>query len=126
MKRFFVVLVLTAVVIGVCFVQYKFLNECCSKMLSSLDLLEQTCNDEDFENAQKLAQDIEKTWVSYEKRLSYFLDNTELSNVGEYLGGISDLATSETKEDILNQIAVIRIQFIHIKTANSVGFESIF
>ncbi len=126
MKRFFVVIVLTAVVIGVCFVQYKFLNDCCSKMLSSLDLLEQTCNDEDFEKAKKLARNMEETWVTYEKRLSYFLDNTDLSSAGEYIGGISDLATSETKEDILNQIAVIRIQFIHIKTANSVSLESIF
>lgn len=126
MKRFFVVIVLTAVVIGVCFVQYKFLNDCCSKMLSSLDLLEQTCNDENFEKAEKLARDMEDTWITYEKILSYFLENTELSAAGEHIGGISDLATSETKEDMLNQIAVIRIQFIHIKTSNSVRFESIF
>lgn len=126
MKRLFVIFGLIAVVIGLAVAQRVFLNNCCEAVLQSLDHLEQSCRNEEFEKAALQAKEIEDNWVGYEKKLSYFIDNTELSEVGMALSGISDMAAEGTKEEFLSHIAVIRVQFVHLQASNNVTFESVF
>lgn len=126
MKRLLVIFGLLAVVLGLCFAQRVYLNRCYTEMNRALDGLEQSCREGDYSRAAFQAQKIEDKWVAYEKSLSYFLDNSDLSELGTALGGISKLATEESKEDLLSQISIIRVQFTHIKTANDLTPDSIF
>lgn len=126
MKRLLAIAGLVALVLGLCFAQQIYLNRCYTEMTQALDVLEQSCQAGEFSRAAAQAKDIENQWVNYEKRLSYFLDNSEISELGTALGGISKLATEESKEDLLSQISIIRVQFTHIKTANDLTLDSIF
>lgn len=126
MKRLLVIVGLITAVVGLCFVQRLYLNHCYTEMIDALDDLEQTCQNEDFAAAAEKAKEIEADWVAYEKKLSYFLDNADISELGTNLGGISKLATKESKEDLLSQISIVRVQFTHIKTANDLTWDSIF
>lgn len=126
MKRLLLVMGLLAVVLGLCFAQIHFLNRCVSDMSQMLYRLEEQCQSGDFAKTKEQAKTLEKEWVYYEKWLSYFLDNTDVAEIGKALSGIAQLATEESKEDLLSRISEIRVQLLHIKTANAVSFDSVF
>lgn len=126
MKRLFVIAGLVTVVIGICFLQRMYLNHCYADMMQALNDLEKTCQAEDFNRAAEQIKSMEKQWIVYEKKLSYFLDNADVAELGTALGGISKLATGQSKEDLLSQISMIRVQFVHMKTANEITWDSVF
>ena len=125
-KRLFVVFVLVLLVFGLCFIQQKYLEKYSQNMINGLNTLEKTCLAGDFIKAEKQAKELENEWVDYEKVLSFFFDHNEIRELGTELSGIVRLASKETEQTMLSQISSIRVEILHLWSANEVTLFSIF
>ena len=126
MKRLIAVPIMTVVLIAViasgliCIKHY-------SKQTDSFLQKAQTCaENDDMKSAKTLCEYAENEWVKGEKYMRLFVNSNDLSDIGLGLSELAPLAESESKEEFLSHINVVRVQLIHLSKAEAMfaGFSS--
>lgn len=126
MKRLISVVILLAVIISLSLMQANTFNKYYKMISVGLDEIVAECESKNYINAGKNAAALENEWIKCERKLSFFFDNADIRELGTAISSLKDLASENSKENLLSQISVVRVMLIHIKNANRVSIYSIF
>ena len=114
MKRGYFAVLLT-IVIGVTVgLGIFFLNQANDKMLRTFEKIEIALDNKNETKALKLCETAEKQWVECEKSLTYFVNHSEISEIGVDIASIKPLIKRNEFAEGLSILSGAKVKLQHL------------
>ncbi len=126
MTRLITAGILLAFIIGCCAISSVTITSYANNLTELLDDAESVANNGDMEGARALAQKAEAAYTNSEGIMFLFVYHSLVEDLGEELATLPNLATSETKDDFLSQLDLVRVIVTHLRRDNRPSLRSIF
>ena len=114
MRRLWAVLIMSVIIGILCFFGMNTLNEYNTKMTVILNNAVKTAESEDFSAAKKHSQEAEKEWVKAEKALSFYLNRTNLYEIGANISQLTPLIENDDYGEFIAMCKFIITELRHL------------
>ena len=126
MKRLAVSLLLFSLVFGICLLGGAFVGDGYEKICSELDRSEQMMKNGNFEEAKACAERAEELFIKREPFFAAFVSHGTVEEVGTALASVVPLASGESREECLSQIALARTSLTHLHNDHRFILQNLF
>lgn len=118
MSRIITACVLFLLVIAGCVCGQLTVNHCDEKISTLIDEANKAAEEGDFDTAEATVINAESTFSECEKVLALFIDHRLVEELGAQIAKLPRLATEETSDEFLSELASANVMMIHIVRDN--------
>ena len=126
MKRLIISLAFFGAIAAISFCGIHFVNNTFDSLTDLLNKAEQAAQEQDFEKAEELCDEVEKVYVKRERFLSAFVNRGVLDEIGLTISSLSPLAKEESKAEFFSNVKEAKTSLKHIKNDQALSPENLF
>ncbi len=115
MKRLYFAIILAVLLISIVSLGTYFITSASENMNKLFDEIEYYAQKEEVEEITRLCEKAENEWVKYEKKLTYFVDHSDISKIGEDIAALTPFAKNFEKAEFFSQLESVRIKLAHLE-----------
>lgn len=126
MKRLIISLAFFGAIAAISFLGISFVNNTYDSLTDLLDKAEHAAQEQNFEKAEELCNEVEKVYVKRERLLSAFVNRGVLDEIGLTISSLSPLANEESKAEFFSNVKEAKTSLKHIKNDQALSPENLF
>ena len=120
MKRWYFEVALTLSIIAIVSLGVYFVKQANNQLTQSLDEIEICVKNNDFDRAIVLCEKAEKDWVENEKKLTYFVNHSDICEIGESVSSIKAFAKYKEQAELFSELNRLRVMITHLSAMENV------
>lgn len=126
MKVLIICFAITALIVGMGFSCYHYLNSSIDKMLVETKNLRESVDDGKWRDAQKSVSLLHKDWQKKEQSWTLLINHQEVDNIELTLGRVESYISSKNKLMALGEISALEHWIKHIPHKEAMTLSNIF
>ncbi len=120
MKRLYFALALALSIFAIVGSGMYFVKQASNELKESLEQIETAAKNNDFDKALYLCEKAEDNWVKSEKKLTYFVNHSEICIIGESISSIQAFAKYKEKAELFSELNKTRVIITHLSAMENV------
>ena len=97
-----------------------FVKQASGQLKDSLEQIETAVENNDFDKASLLCKKAESDWVKNEKKLTYFVNHSEICIIGESISSIQAFAKYKEKAELFSELNKTKVIITHLSAMENV------
>lgn len=126
MKNVFISLCIFVVIIIAMSFSIRYLNTTCSKLETNADKLEDLLNDEKWDEAYTLSNDLYDQWEKQYTIMPIFINHSEIDNLNNEIMKLTQYVKCKNKEESLASDHAIKFYLDSLKSLQKITIQNIF
>ena len=114
MKRGYFAIVFFVVVVTTICTGIYFLSQANEKMLRTFEQIEIAVDNENPSSAVELCKKAEDQWIEFENSLTFFVNHSEISEIGVDIAAMRPLILNKEKAEFLSILEGVKIKMRHL------------
>lgn len=91
------------------------------RMNSIFDEIETAAKKDDIEKAVSLCEKAENEWVDFEKKLTLFVNHSEICEIGVSVSAMKPLIEYDEKAEFFSELNKVRVQLTHLASMENIN-----
>lgn len=126
MKNVVISIVISVVMITAMCFSIDYLNKVTEILGRLNDDIEQSINDEDWEQAYKTSLEFKDKWKDYSKKIKLYSNHQEIDTIEMELRKLDQYIKEMTKDESLASLNVLKFLLNHLSELEKIRFQNIF
>lgn len=126
MKTFIIAIVLLVMIISSSFLYLYIINDVTSDMTSKLEKLEHTVRDDNWKQAEKQLDEIQRSLKKREGWMMALIDHRELDEIKMTVSRLAEYVHFKDTQEFMAESAVLKLLIEHLETKERVNWANLF
>ncbi|MBC2581535.1 DUF4363 family protein [Clostridium sp. DJ247] len=126
MKSILTAFIIFIIMLTTMFFSTRYLSKVCSNLKNLNTQIERDIDKDDWNSAYNHSLKFLNQWDKYSKRISIFVNHTEIDNINNELWKITQYTKVKNKDESLASNHVIKFYLDHIEDLEKVNLQNIF